>query len=92
MKKISIFDYKGNPKKANLIIAFSSTETNKNYVVIDNEDLVFSENSSFNNLDVLEVVKEENNEYYLSNIPDSDWDAVQNTMIKEIFSKIKSNF
>jgi hypothetical protein len=77
MKKIPIFDYRGSPIKANLIAAFTSPETHKTYVIIDNSDLVFSENSSFNNLDVLEVVKEERNEYYLSNIPDSDWDGVQ---------------
>ena len=62
------------------------------YIAIDNSDLVFSENSSYNNLDILEITKEENNKYFVSNIPENEWEAVKNTMIQEIFSKIKSNY
>ena len=41
---------------------------------------------------LLEVTKEDNQEYFVSDIPDNEWEAVQNTMIQEIFSKIKSNY
>ena len=92
MKKISIFNYKGNPVKADLVFAFTCPETGKNYIAINNSDLVFSENSSYNNLDILEITKEDNQEYFVSDISDSEWEAVQNIMIQEIFSKIKSNY
>lgn len=92
MKKASIFNYQGKPIKADLVFAFSCKETGKNYVALNNGDLVFSENSSYNNLDILEVIQEDRNEYIVTNIPDSDWESVQNTMIDEVFSKIQSNF
>lgn len=92
MKKIQIFNYLGKPIKADLVFAFSCHENGKNYIALNNGDLVFSENSSYNNLDILEVVSEENNEYIVTTILDDDWDIVQKTMIDEIFSKIKSEF
>lgn len=91
MKKISIINYKGIPQKADLVLAFTC-ENGKNYVAINNGDIVFSQNSAYNNLDILEVVKEDKDEYYVSNVLDEDWEAVQNTMINEFFSKIKSDF
>ncbi len=92
MKKSSIVNYLGRPFKADLVFAFTCEETGKNYVALNNGDLVFSKNSSYNNLDILEIVKEDKNEYTVSNIPDNEWEAVQNTMINEIFGKIQSNF
>lgn len=92
MKKISILNYKGYPIQANLVLAFYCSETAKKYIAIDNSDLVFSENSSYNNLDILEITKEENNKYFVSNIPENEWEAVKNTMLQEFFSKIKSNY
>ena len=92
MQKISIFNYRGNAIKAKFVFSFTCPETGKNYIAINNSELVFSENSSYNNLDILEITKEENQEYFVSDIPDEDWEAVQNTMIQEIFSKIKSNY
>ncbi len=92
MKKIQIFNYLGKPIKADLIFAFSCPENEKNYIALNNGDLVFSENSSYNNLDILEIVSEENNEYIVTTILDDDWEIVQKTMIDEIFSKIKSEF
>lgn len=92
MKKIQIFNYLGKPIKADLVFAFFCHENGKNYIALNNGDLVFSENSSYNNLDILEVVSEENNEYIVTTILDDDWDIVQKTMIDEIFSKIKSEF
>ena len=92
MQKISIFNYRGNAIKAEFVFSFTCPETGKNYIAINNSELVFSENSSYNNLDILEITKEENQEYFVTDIPDKDWEANQNTMIQEIFSKIKSNY
>ena len=91
MQKISIFNYKGTPIKAELVLAFTCSETGKQYVAINNGDLVFSNDSSYNNLDILEITNEANQEYFVSDIPENEWSAVQNTLIKEVFSKIKSN-
>lgn len=92
MNKASVFNYQGKPIKAELVFAFSCKENGKNYVALNNGDLVFSTNSSYNNLDILEVVQEDKNVYTVTTIPDSDWETVQNTMINEVFSKIQSNF
>ena len=92
MKKPSIINYQGKSIEAELILAFTCKQNGKNYIAINNGDLVFSKNSSYNNLDILEVISEDNNEYHVSNILDEDWEAVQNTMITEIFAKIKSDF
>lgn len=92
MKKSSIINYQEKPIQAELVLAFTCSENSKNYIAINNGDLVFSENSSYNNLDILEVISEDQNEYHVANILDEDWEAVQNTMINEIFAKIKSDF
>lgn len=92
MKKPTIVNYQGKPIQAELIFAFTCPENGKSYIAINNGDLVFSKNSSYNNLDILEVFSEEQNEYHVSNILDEDWEIIQNTMINEIFAKIKSDF
>lgn len=88
MEKFLIKDIKGNPISAKLILVFFSEETQKHYVVLNNDSKIFSEDSSYNNLDVLEIVKEEKKSIYVSDIPDNEWQTVNETMIREIFSKI----
>lgn len=87
--KILIKDEKGNTIHADVVAVFTCAENNKEYVALNNGDLVFSKDSSYNNLDILEVIKEENNTFFVSNIPDNEWDAVKDTLINEIFAKIK---
>lgn len=88
MNKILITDIKGNIISSEFIVSFYSDETKKTYIVLNNSDKVFSENSSYNNLDVFEITKEENNIFYVSDIPENEWQIVQDTMLKEFFSKI----
>lgn len=88
MENYIIKDIDGNIVQAKLIIAFFSNETKKNYIALDNNISVFSQDSSYNNLDVFEITKEDNNTFYISDIPNNEWELVKNTMIKEIFSKI----
>lgn len=90
MKKIFTYNHLGKPIKADLVLAFSCAETGKNYIALNNGDLVFSEDSSYNNLDILEIVKEVNGKFVVSNIPDEDWEAVKQTLIDEVFAKIKA--
>lgn len=88
MQKVVIKDIKGNIVSGEFVLSFFSEETKKNYVVLNNSDLVFSQESSYNNLEVFEITKEENDIFYISDILDSEWEIIQNTMLKEIFSKI----
>ena len=92
MKKILFYNYQGKPIKADLVFAFTCKETNKNYIVVNNSDLVFSENSSYNNLDILEVIKEQADRCYVTNVLDSQWNVVQEYMLNEIFATLKSNY
>lgn len=89
MENYIIKDKNGHIVSAELVIAFFSDETKKNYVALNNHDSVFSENSSYNNLDVFEIIKEENNVFYVSNISDNEWEIVKDTLIKKILSKIQ---
>lgn len=91
MKKILFYSYLGKPITADLVFSFTCEETGKNYVAVNNGDLVFSQNSSYNNLDILEIIKEQANRCYVGNIPERDWEAVQETMLNKIFAKIKLN-
>lgn len=88
MENILIKDIKGNKIAAKFVLAFNSTKTQKTYIVLDNSDIVFSNESSYNNLDVFEVNREENNIYYVSDIPDSEWNDVKENLIEAFFSKI----
>lgn len=88
MDKILITDIKGNIISSEFIASFFSDETKKTYVVLNNSSKVFSEDSSYNNLDVFEITKEENNVFYVSDIPENEWQIVQDTMLREFFSKI----
>lgn len=92
MKKFLFYNYQGKPIKADLVFAFYCKETGKNYIAINNGDLVFSENSSYNNLDILEIIKEQADRCYVANIPDNEWETVQESMLNNIFAKIKSNY
>ena len=88
MDKILITDIKGNAISSEFIVSFFSDETKKTHIVLNHSNKVFSENSSYNNLDIFEIIKEENNIFYVSDIPENEWKIVQDTMLKEFFSKI----
>lgn len=90
MKKILFYNYQGKPIKADLVFAFPCKETGKNYIAINNGDLVFSQDSSYNNLDILEVIKEQAGRCYVRNIPEEDWEIVQEAMLNNIFAKIRT--
>lgn len=90
MKKILFYNYQGKPIKADLVFAFPCKETGKNYIAINNGDLVFSQDSSYNNLDILEVIKEQAGRCYVRNISEQDWEIVQEAMLNNIFAKIRT--
>lgn len=89
MDNISFFDTKGNRIMADFVFAINVPQLNKTFVAINNGDLVFDENSSYNNLDILELTNENGNYFYLSDIQEEDWDDVKQALIDELFSKIK---
>lgn len=89
MENIRFFDIKGNRVQADFIFACTVPDLNKTYVALNNNDLVFDENSAYNNLDILELVKEDGNNFYITDVKDEDWEAVKQTIIDEFLSKIK---
>ena len=89
MENIKFFDIKGNRIIAELIFAINVPHLNKAFVAINNSDLVFNEESSYNNLDILEIIKEDGNSFYVSDVQDEDWDLVKQSIIDEFLSKIK---
>ena len=89
MENIRFFDIKGNRIIAELIFAINVPSLNKAFVAINNSDLVFNEESSYNNLDILEIIKEDGNSFYVSDVQDEDWDLVKQSIIDEFLSKIK---
>ena len=89
MENIRFFNIKGQRINADFIFALTVPELNKTFVGLNNSDLVFSDDSSYNNIDILELVKEDGNNFYITDIKDEDWDLVKQTVINELLSKIK---
>lgn len=89
MDNINFFDLKGNKIIAEFIFAINIPSLNKTFVGINNGDLVFDENSSYNNLDILEIINEDGNSFYVSDVKEEDWDIVKQALIDDFFSKIK---
>ena len=88
MENIRFFDMKGNRIKAEFIFAITVSELNKTFVALNNGDLVFNEDSSYNNLDILELIKEDGNNFYISDIKENDWEYVEKAITDELLSKI----
>lgn len=79
----------GNVIEANFILAFHCDDTNKTYVAIDYQKQIFEKNSNYNNLDILEVIKEVKDGLVLSDIPDDEWPLVKKALQYKIFANIK---
>lgn len=89
MQKINVIDKSGNYLDVDLVFAFHCKKTKKNYVALDYKKNVFEKNSSYNNLDLMEIVREEAKTIYISEIEDSEWEDVKYALQYEIFSSIK---
>lgn len=89
MDNIRFFNIKGQRINADFIFALTVPALNKTYVALNNGDLVFSEDSSYNNLDILELVKEDGNNFYVTDTKEEDWDLVKQAIIDDLLSKIK---
>ena len=89
MNNLIFLDEKGNKFSAELIFALTVPQLNKTFIALNNSDLVFNKESSYNNLDILELIREENNSFFVSDVLEEDWDLVKQTIIDELLSKIK---
>ena len=89
MENIRFFNIKGQSIEAEFVFALTVPNLNKTFVAVNNGDLVFNENSSYNNLDILELVKEDGNNFYVTDIKNEDWEEVKQTIIDDLLSKIK---
>ena len=89
MRKIKVKDEQGNVIDANFILAFICDDTNKTYVAIDYQKQIFEKNSNYNNLDILEVIREDPNGLVLTDIRDDEWPLVKKALQYKIFANIK---
>ena len=89
MRKIRVKDEQGNTIDANFVLAFICDDTNKTYVAIDYQKQIFEKNSNYNNLDILEVIKEDQNGLVLTDIRDDEWPLVKKALQYKIFANIK---
>lgn len=89
MRKITVKDSEGNVIEANFILAFTCDDTHKTYVAIDYQKEIFEKNSSYNNLDILEVLKEAKDGLVLTDISDEEWPLVKKALQYKIFANIK---
>ena len=72
-----------------IVFSFICPNTKRKYVAFDFQKNIFEKNSSYNNLDILEITKEESNLIYVSEIEDNEWDNVKHALQYQIFSNIK---
>jgi uncharacterized protein YrzB (UPF0473 family) len=85
------FDKNNNKLNINLVLSFSCPETKKDYVIINNQEKLFNSASNYNNLEILEMASHSGSNIKLQEIPDSDWQAVQNFVFENICGKIKTS-
>ena len=86
---MKIIDEKtGNDLKAKIIFSFVSSNKKK-YVVFDFKKNIYNQTSTYCNLNILEITKEESNAICVSEIQDSDWENVKYTLQNEILSNLK---
>ena len=86
IKNINIIDE--NNFNIDAILIFSFSNSNKKYVVLDYTLPLFNEESKYNNLNVFEISKIEENNIYVKDIDENDWKEIKDFMQKEIFDKI----
>ena len=87
---MKVIDQKtGNSLDMKIVFAFTCPKTKRKYVALDFKKEIFDKNSSYNNLDILEITREEVNKLYVSEIEDGEWDNVKSALQYEIFSNIR---
>lgn len=88
MEKIEILNEDGQILNMELAFAFSCKENSKNYVALVNKNTIFEKNSRYSNIDIFEVIKNNINKIYVSDIPDSDWENVKRALQYNVFAKM----
>ena len=89
MDNFLFLDIDNNELNLKFVASFFCSQTKKSYVIIDNQEKIFSSNSSYNNLDVLEIESFSGKDIKLKEIPEEEWEIVKNFMYENIFGKIK---
>ena len=85
-KNINIIDENNYKIDAQLIFSFSIEE--KKYVVLDYSLPLFNDASKYNNLNIFEISKIEDNKIYVSDIKENDWKKIKDFLQEEIFKNI----
>lgn len=85
-KNINIVDKDNFKIEANLIFSFSIND--KKYIVLDYFAPLFNDESKYNNLNIFEVSKIEENTIHVSDINENDWKKVKDFLQERIFDNI----
>lgn len=89
MKNLTVIDKSYRILEADVVFSFYCKKTKKNYIALNYKKDIFEKNSIYNNLDLLEITKEEKNIIHVSEIESSEWDDVKYALQYQIFSNIK---
>ena len=71
---------------AKLIFSFSINK--KKYIVLDFPLPIFTDNSKYNNLNVVEIYKTEENKIYVQDIKENEWKKIKDFLQENIFNNI----
>lgn len=71
---------------AKLIFSFSIDE--KKYIVLDFPLPIFTDNSKYNNLNVVEIYKIEENKIHVQDIKENEWKKVKDFLQENVFDNI----
>ena len=85
-KNIKIIDENNFKIDAELVFSFSIIE--KKYVILNYSQSLFEDNSKYNNLNIFEISKIENDKIYVSDVKESDWQEIKDFLNNEILNKL----
>ena len=71
---------------AKLIFSFSIDA--KKYIVLDFPLPIFTDNSKYNNLNVVEIYKTEENKIYVQDIKENEWKKIKDFLQENVFDNI----
>lgn len=85
-KNINIIDENNYKIDAKIVFSFNMLE--KNYIVLDYSLSLFEDNSKYNNLNIFEISKIEDDKIFVTDINEDDWKQIKDFLQQEIFDNI----
>ncbi len=89
--KYNFIDRNRRPADLEVVLSFICPHTKKSYVLVKNKTKIFSANSKYENLDIMEISSHTGNNLTLRAVASNEWDIVKDFFYKNICGRIKSN-